>query len=77
MVYSGRRLSAIDFPVGPVGGGVIRMNGKAERVWWQIFHNFEQRRDTGKVPNSFFAIQTQTVKTTTVRALQTSPHPSP
>ncbi|MFU8780984.1 MAG: GH116 family glycosyl-hydrolase, partial [Kiritimatiellia bacterium] len=73
VVYSGERLTAIDFPVGPVGGGVIRMNGKAERVWWQIFHNFEQRRDSGKVPNSFFAIRTQTEAATTLRTLQTSP----
>jgi uncharacterized protein (DUF608 family) len=72
-VYQGQNLTGVDFPIGPVGGSVIRMNGKAERTWWQIFHNYEQREGTGKVPNSFFAIRTQTGDATQVRALQTTP----
>lgn len=30
-------------PIGAVGGSLIRMNGKAERNWWQVFNNFEER----------------------------------
>ena len=71
-VYQDQNLTGIDFPVGPVGGSLIRMNGKAERAWWQIFHNYEQRKDSGVVPNSFFAIRTMAGDATQVRALQTS-----
>ena len=71
-VHEGDYLTAVDFPVGAVGGSVIRLNGKAERQWWQIFNNFEERPDTGKVPNSFFAIRTEQGARTEVRALQTS-----
>jgi len=71
-VHEGDYLTAVDFPVGAVGGSVIRLNGKAERQWWQIFNNFEERPGTGKVPNSFFAIRTKQGKHTEVRALQTS-----
>lgn len=70
--YSGKYLTGIDFPVGAVGGSVIRMNGKAERQWWQIFNNFEERTGSGIVPNSFFALRTKTKNKTVVRALQTS-----
>ncbi len=70
--YKNQYLTAIDFPVGAIGGSVIRMNGKAERTWWQIFNNFEERKGTGIVPNSFFAIRTKTKESTVVRALQTS-----
>jgi uncharacterized protein (DUF608 family) len=69
--YSGENCSAVDFPIGAMGGGVIRMNGKAERAWWQIFHNFEERKDSGKLPNSFFAIRTECEGNVIVRALQT------
>lgn len=71
-VYEGNYLSGIDFPIGALGGGTIRMNGKAERAWWQIFNNFEERSGSGIVPNSFFAIRTNTNGTTVVKALQTS-----
>jgi len=71
-LHEGDYLTAVDFPVGAVGGSVIRLNGKAERQWWQIFNNFEERPGTGKVPNSFFAIRTKQGKDTEVRALQTS-----
>ena len=60
VTYSGKYLTGIDFPIGALGGSVIRMNGKAERQWWQIFNNFEERAGSGKVPNSFFAIRTKT-----------------
>ena len=43
VTYSGKYLTGIDFPVGALGGSVIRMNGKAERRWWQIFNNYEER----------------------------------
>ncbi len=72
VIYSGKYLTGIDFPVGAVGGSVIRMNGKAEREWWQIFNNFEERAGSGRVPNSFFALRTKTKDATVVRALQTS-----
>ncbi|MFM7181419.1 MAG: GH116 family glycosyl-hydrolase [Verrucomicrobiales bacterium] len=71
-VYQDQNLTGIDFPIGAVGGSVIRMNGKAERRWWQIFHNYEQRQGSGVVPNSFFAIRTKSGDATRVRALQTS-----
>ncbi len=72
VTYQGKYLTGLDFPIGAVGGSVIRMNGKAERQWWQIFNNFEERAGSGIVPNSFFAIRTKTKKTTVVKALQTS-----
>lgn len=59
VTYKGEYLTGIDFPVGALGGSVIRMNGKAERQWWQIFNNFEERAGSGIVPNSFFAIRTK------------------
>jgi hypothetical protein len=52
--YEGDYLTGLDFPIGALGGSVIRMNGKAEREWWQIFNNFEERKGSGKLPNSFF-----------------------
>ncbi|MDP2339124.1 MAG: GH116 family glycosyl-hydrolase [Bacteroidota bacterium] len=71
--YSGNYLTGIDFPIGPIGGSVIRMNGKAERNWWHIFNNYEERPGSGVVPNSFFAIRTSAGRSNIVRALQTSP----
>lgn len=71
-VHQEEYLTAVDFPVGAVGGSVIRLNGKAERQWWHIFNNFEERLNTGEVPNSFFAIRTKQGARTEVRALQTS-----
>ncbi len=71
-VHRGEYLTAVDFPVGALGGSVIRLNGKAERQWWHIFNNFEERQGTGWLPNSFFAIRTEHGDATTVRALQTT-----
>jgi uncharacterized protein (DUF608 family) len=71
--YSGQYLTAIDFLVGTLGGSVIRMNGKAEREWWHIFNNFEERAGSGKVPNSFYAIRTEQNGTPVIRTLQTTP----
>ncbi len=71
-VYEGIYLTGLDFPIGALGGGTIRMNGKAERVWWQIFNNFEERAGSGIIPNSFFAIRAGTNGATVVKALQTS-----
>lgn len=73
VIYQGKYLTGIDFPVGALGGSVIRMNGKAERQWWQIFNNFEERAGSGVVPNSFFAIRAKSKGKPVVRALQTSP----
>jgi non-lysosomal glucosylceramidase len=70
--YKGDYVTGIDFPVGALGGSVIRMNGKAEREWWHIFNNFEERAGSGVVPNSFFAIRTKNRTSTLVRSLQTS-----
>ena len=72
VVYQGKNLGGVDFQVGAVGGSVIRMNGKAERAWWQIFHNHEQRKGSDVVPNSFLAIRTKVGDSTQVRALQTT-----
>ncbi len=72
VTYEGEYLTGLDFPVGALGGSVIRMNGKAERTWWQIFNNFEERAGSGIVPNSFFALRTRTDEGTVVKALQTS-----
>ncbi len=71
-IYQGEYLTGVDFPVGAMGGGVIRMNGKAERRWWQIFGNHEERVGSGMVPNSFFALRTEVNGSTEIRALQTS-----
>ena len=70
--YQNEYLTGIDFPIGALGGGCIRMDGKAERKWWQIFGNNEERPGSGSVLNSFFAIRTYTRGLTAVRALQTS-----
>ena len=72
ITYQGERLTGLDFPIGALGGSLIRMNGKAERRWWQIFNNFEERAGSGIVPNSFFALRTKTKNATVVKALQTS-----
>lgn len=71
--FEGRNLTAIDFPVGGLGGSVIRLDGHAQRKWWHIFNNFKERDGSGFVPNSFFAIRTQQADATVVRALQTLP----
>jgi len=47
VVYQNVNLTGVDFPIGPFGGSLIRMNGQAERTWWQIFHNYEQREGSG------------------------------
>lgn len=74
MTYEGKYLTGLDFPVGALGGCVIRMSGKAEREWWQIFNNFEERKGSGTLPNSFFAVRTAPAggDGVAVRALQTS-----
>jgi len=72
-IFQGEHLSAIDFPVGGVGGSVIRLNGHAQRQWWHIFNNNEEREGSGFVPNSFFSIRTRQGDATVVRALQTVP----
>lgn len=72
VTYQGEYLTGLDFPVGAVGGSVIRMNGKAERQWWQIFNNFEERAGSGIVPNSFFALRAKTNEATVIKVLQTS-----
>lgn len=71
-VYRDEYLTGLDFPIGALGGSLIRMNGKAERNWWQIFNNFEERSGSGIVPNSFFAIRAKTNKSTIIKVLQTS-----
>ena len=69
--FTGQNLTAIDIPLGAVGGSVIRMNGKAQRQWWHIFNNYEERLNTGRVPNSFFAIRTSDSNMPMVKVLQT------
>jgi len=72
-IYRDEYLTGLDFPIGALGGSVIRMNDKAERNWWQIFNNYEERPGSGIVPNSFFAIRTKANTSTVVKTLQTSP----
>jgi len=45
------------------------MNGKAEPAWWQIFHNYEQRKGSAVTPNSFFAVRTRSGDSTQVRGI--------
>lgn len=49
-VYQDDYLTGLDFPIGAVGGSLIRMNGKAELAWWQIFNNFAERKGSDMVP---------------------------
>lgn len=51
-VYKAEHLGAIDFTVGGIGAGCIRLDGKARRHVWQIFNNSTQ----ALVPHSFFAV---------------------
>lgn len=62
----------MDFPIGALGGSVVRMKGKAERKWWQIFNNFEERPGSGIIPNSIFTLRVKIKDTLVVKALQTS-----
>ncbi len=68
-IYSDKHLQAVSLPVGGIGTGLIQINGKAERHIWQIANNFCQ----AYVPNSFFAIKTQSPKKPAIiKSLQTS-----
>ena len=77
VVYSGDRLTGIDFPVGPTGSGGIQQLGDGTRNEAWIFNVESQLNSTwGRrqemVPHSFFAIRAATAGgDPVVRALQT------
>lgn len=77
VVYSGDRLTGIDFPVGPTGNGGIQQLGDGTRNESWIFNiesqlNSTWGRNQERVPHSFFAIRTQQHGAApVVRALQT------
>ena len=52
-VYKGQYLEAIDFTIGGIGAGCIRLNGKAKPFVWQLFNNLTQ----AFVPHSFLALR--------------------
>ncbi|MBP1962810.1 GH116 family glycosyl-hydrolase [Paenibacillus aceris] len=75
VTYSGTQLTAIEFPVGPIGAGGIRHFGTGERSEAWIFNSDDtfRSRTTGIVPNSFFAVRAQSQGgQPIVRALQTT-----
>ena len=77
VVYSGERLTGINFPVGPLGQGGIQHLGDGTRNQSWIFNvesqlngNFNRR--TMRVPHSFFAVRAKAQgEPAVVRALQT------
>jgi non-lysosomal glucosylceramidase len=77
VVYSGDRLTGIDFPVGPTGNGGIQQLGDGTRNEDWIFNIESQLNSTwGRrqemVPHSFFAVRAQQAGgSPVVRALQT------
>ncbi|WP_187273947.1 GH116 family glycosyl-hydrolase [Paenibacillus sp. N3.4] len=75
ITYSGTQLTAIQFPVGPIGAGGIRHFGTGERSEAWIFNSDDtfRNRTTGIVPNSFFAVRAQSKGgQPVVKALQTT-----
>ena len=63
VVYSGERLTGIDFPVGPTGNGGIQQLGDGTRNESWIFNiesqlNTTWGRNQERVPHSFFAVRT-------------------
>lgn len=52
-VYRGKHLTAISFPVGGIGAGLIQMDGLGRLAVWQIFNNHQY----AFVPHSFFAVR--------------------
>ena len=77
VVYSGDRLTGIDFPVGPTGSGGIQQLGDGTRNEAWIFNIESQLNSTWgrrqeEVPHSFFAVRAQQGgDAPVVRALQT------
>src|SRR3954454_10737043 len=77
VVYSGDRLSGIDFPVGPTGNGGIQQLGDGTRNESWIFNVESQLNTTWsrwqeRVPHSFFAVRAVSEgQAPVVRALQT------
>jgi uncharacterized protein (DUF608 family) len=77
--YAGDHLSAIRFPVGPLGSGGIVHDGTGARPTWWIFNNNDYPANNdldgvGNVPNSFFAVRARSAGgAPVVRALQTKP----
>ncbi|WP_314589314.1 GH116 family glycosyl hydrolase [Paenibacillus terrigena] len=74
VTYTGSQLTAIQFPVGPIGAGGIRHFGTGERSEAWIFNSDDTFRNSsiGLVPNSFFAVRAKSEgDQPIVRALQT------
>jgi len=69
-IYKGEYLDAVDIPVGAMGGGNIRFDGKARPIYWQIFNN----RGHARIPHTFLAVRVKKPDNNAiVRALQTVP----
>jgi len=69
-IYKGEYLDAVDIPVGALGGGNIRFDGKARPLYWQIFNNSGH----ASIPHTFLAVRVKkTDDNPIVRALQTVP----
>ncbi len=69
-VYRGEHLTAISFPVGGIGSGLIQIDGLGRLAIWQIFNNHQHV----VVPHSFFAVRVKRAECTAmVRALQGEP----
>lgn len=52
-VYRGEHLTAVSFPVGGIGSGLIQIDGLGRLAIWQIFNNHQH----ASVPHSFFAVR--------------------
>lgn len=79
-VYRGRHATAIEFPVGPIGSGGIRLFGDGTRNLSWIFNidgeftAFYPDRREGMVPDSFLALRAEPDGgRAVVRALQSTP----
>ena len=66
-LYRREHLTAISFPVGGIGSGLIQIDGLGRLAVWQIFNNHQH----ASVPHSFFAVRTKVAYgATIVRTLQ-------
>ncbi len=69
--YSDAKLRTIAFPIGGIGTGCFSLSGRGELQDWEIFH---RPNKMSLMPNTFFAIRTQTANgTTDTRVLRSWP----
>jgi len=53
-IYSGKELSALGMPLGPIGGGSIYLRGTGELYRWEIFNH---QNSAAYIPDQLFAIR--------------------